>query len=313
MSRRLQSEVRRDAPSFESRILPRLPALTPAERKVARFFLDRRESLLLGSAVDIAALAGASDATVVRTARSLGFAGLAELRAAALGDLTRAAPGPDLRLKRTLDEAGGDATGALRHVLAIHEEALGAFRTPDFERAFTAAAKLLLGAGRRHIFGIGPSGAVAEYAALQLNRIGLASSAWSVSGIALADRLIGLGKGDAVLMIAYAPIYREVAVVLEQAAALKVPVVLISDSLAPFVGDRIRLALPVPRGRAGNLALHGATMVAIEALIAALAAHRRDAALASLENLAALRGAIDKDWLKRGVARRRRTRTSADR
>jgi len=305
LSHRLQPETRRDAPSFESRILPRLPALTPAERKVARFFLDERESLLLGSAVDIAALAGASDATVVRTARSLGFAGLAELRAAALEDLTRAAPGPGLRLKRMLDETGANATGALRHVLATHEEGLGALRTPDFELAFEAAVKLLLRAGRRHIFGIGPSGAIAEYAALQFNRIGLVSSAWSVSGIALADRLLGLGEGDAVLMIAYAPIYREVTVVLEHARALKAPVVLISDSLAPSAGERIRLALPVPRGRAGNLALHGTTLVTIEALVAALAARRRDAALESLEDLAALRGAIDKDWLKRGVTRRR--------
>jgi hypothetical protein len=50
-------------------------------------------------------------------------------------------------------------------------------------------------------------------------------------------------------------------------------------------------------------------MVVIEALTTALASARRDAALARLEELAALRGAIDKDWLKRGVRRRPGTKT----
>jgi DNA-binding MurR/RpiR family transcriptional regulator len=271
---------------------------------VARFFLERKETLLLGSAAEIADLTGTSDATVVRTARTLGFEGLAELREAALADLTSTAPSPSGRLQRTLEQTGDDPVGALRHVTATHEKNLQELYDPEFERRFALAVKRLVAARRCHVFGIGPSGTVADYAALQFNRIGFPSSALSVSGIGLADRLLGLAKGDAILMIAYAPIYREVAVTLDHAERLEIPVVLVSDSLGPSIGERVEEVLSVPRGQAGNLALHGATVVVVEALVAAIAARRRDTALTALEGLSSLRGAIDKDWLKRGVTRR---------
>jgi DNA-binding MurR/RpiR family transcriptional regulator len=289
--------------SLEGRISQTLPALSPAEQRVARFFLDRRETVLLASAAEIAALVGASDATVVRTARSLGFSGLSDLREAALADLTNNAASPSGRLKRTLEEAGDDAVSALRHTLATHEESLGLLRDPAFEASFLRAVEHLRKAERRHVFGIGPSGAVADYAALQMNRIGLATTALSVSGVGLADRLLGLGEGDALLAIAYAPLYREVAVTLDVAERLSLPVILVSDSLGPFVQGRVSEILPVPRGRAANLAMHGATLVVIEALVTALAAGAPETALSTLEDLASLRGALDKDWLKRGVRR----------
>ncbi len=290
--------------SFEARIAQTLPRLSPAEQRVARLFLAQKEALLLGSAVEIANLAGASDATVVRTSRSLGYDGLADLREAVLSELTNSQPSPSGRLRRTLDETGEDSGAALHHVLAIHEESLRVLHDPAFEQSFAAAIETLAHVPRCHVFGIGPSGAVADYACLQLNRVGLASRALSVSGIGLADRLIGLGQGEAILMIAYAPIYREIAVTLDRAEKLAMPVILISDSLGPFVGDRVRAVLPVPRGRAVNLSMHGATLVVIEALVTALAARRRETALASLEDLGALRGALDKDWLKRRLAKR---------
>lgn len=290
--------------SFESRIALALPHLSPAEQRVARFFMTQKEALLLGSALEIANQTGTSDATVVRTARSLGFDSLAGLREAALSELTNNVPSPSNRLRHTLDEAGADATATLHHVLDTHAESLRVLHEPAFEASFARSVDLLATVPRCHVFGIGPSGAMADYASLQFNRIGLPATALSVSGISLADRLIGLKQGEALLMIAYAPIYREVAVTLDRAEQLEIPVILLSDSLGPFVGNRAREVLPVPRGRAVNLSMHGTTMVVIEALVTALAGRRRDIALASLEELGALRGALDKDWLKRGLGRK---------
>lgn len=305
VSRRTHKNGPLDPSSFEGRITQMLPALSPTELRVARFFLEQRDALLLGSAIDIAEQAGASDATVVRTARSLGFDSLSELRAAALADLTSVTPSPSGRLQRTLDQAGNDPASALAHALATHEEGLRRMHEPAFVERFQQVVSVLQAAKRCHVFGLGPSGAVARYAALQFNRIGLASDAMIESGIGLADRLIGLARGDVLLMIAYAPIYREIVVCLKRAAALDIPVVLISDSLGPFVGGQVGVVLPVPRGRAGNLSMHGATMVTVEALVTALASGRRDRALATLEQLAGIRGTIDKDWQKRGVQRRK--------
>jgi DNA-binding MurR/RpiR family transcriptional regulator len=285
--------------AFDARIQAALENLTPAEQRMARFFVDQKQSVLLGSAAEIAQLAGTSDATVVRTARSLGFESLSALRAALLSDLTGAAS-PGKRLARTLEVTGDDAASALGHVIGIHESVLEMLKRPEMAASFARSVDVLAAANRRHVFGIGPSGAMADYASLQFNRIGLPTVALSASGIALADRLMWLGKGDAMLMMAYAPLYREVEVVLDQARQYNVPVVLISDNLGPLVSDKVAEILPVPRGTADHLAMHGGTMVLIEAMIIAMAGRRSQTAFDSLDRLSTLRGSIDKAWNKRG-------------
>jgi len=285
--------------TLDGRIDAAIPSLTPSEQKMASFFRAQKEAVLLNSAAEIAEKAGTSDATVVRTARSLGFDGLSSLREAILADLTSG--GPEGRLKRTLDDLSDGPDEVLGHVLNAHRESLDAMETTEFSDAFKRTIQLLFPARRRFVFGIGPSGSVADYAALQFNRLGLPTTALSDSGVGLADNLMMAGQGDIILMIAYAPVYREVSVVLDHAEENGLPVVLVSDSLAPYVRKRVVEILPVPRGRADHLSMHAATIVLIEAMIVALAAQDKSAALASLAKFGALRGAIDKLWLKRGI------------
>ncbi len=45
-------------------------------------------------------------------------------------------------------------------------------------------------------------------------------------------------------MMAYAPLYREVEVVLDQAGRHDVPVILISDNLGPLVADKVAEIIP---------------------------------------------------------------------
>jgi DNA-binding MurR/RpiR family transcriptional regulator len=288
--------------TFDQQVSAALPGLSPAEQRVARLFVEQKEAILLISAAEVGALIGTSDATVVRTAQSLGFDSLSSLREALLSDLT-GRPTPSGRLRRTLDETGDDVSQALEHAISIHEATLQVLKTPEFRAQYARAVDILLAAKQRRIFGIGPSGALAEYTALQFSRIGLTATPLSATGIALADRLLGLAEGDAVLMIAYAPVYREVTATLDHAKRIGVPVVLVSDSLGPYVSDRVTVVLPVPRGKAGHLSLHGGTTVLLEALVVGLAGRNRAGAFGSLETLASLRGAIDKSWLKRGDKR----------
>ncbi|MBU1305309.1 MAG: MurR/RpiR family transcriptional regulator [Alphaproteobacteria bacterium] len=287
---------------FDTKVADAMERLSPAERQVARFFVDRKQAVLLNSAAQIAEMAGSSDATVVRTVRSLGFGGLSELREVLLTELTGTTPGS--RLAHTLEEAGGDAGSALHHVIGIHHDVLDLLKTPAMGQSLSRAVDILAKANRRHVFGIGPSGAMANYATLQFNRIGLPTSALSSSGIALADGLLDLRPGDAVLILAYAPLYREAAVTLDEAQRQGAPVVLISDDLAPLVRGQIVEVLPVPRGKADHLAMHGGTMVLLDAMIISLAARASEAAIDSLDRLSALRGAIDKSWIKRGTRKK---------
>src|SRR5215469_4519246 len=132
---------------FDDLIAGALERLSPAEQRVARLFVERKDAILLGSAAQIGALVGTSDATVVRTAQSLGFESLAALREAALADLT-GRPTPGGRLRRTLEEVGGDAAQTLRHVIEVHEATLEVLKTDTFQAAFAKAVDLLFKARR---------------------------------------------------------------------------------------------------------------------------------------------------------------------
>jgi DNA-binding MurR/RpiR family transcriptional regulator len=285
--------------TFDERVAAVLPSLSKAEAHVAKTFVRRKRAVVLSSALQIAELSNSSDATVVRTARSLGYESLAALREALLTDLMAMSPGD--RLAQTLDESGKDVAGPLHHVIGLHEETLAVLKTRDMAKRLERASRILANAERRHVFGIGPSGALALYAALQFNRLGFATTALTVPGIGLADGLVGLGRRDAVLMMAYGPLYREAEVMLDEAERQQLPIVLISDDLGLVAGDRIAELLPVPRGRANHLAMHSGTLVLIEAMTLSLAGLFAERSLDTLDRFSSIRADIDKGWARRGT------------
>lgn len=142
------------------------------------------------------------------------------------------------------------------------------------------------------VFGLGPSAALARYAATLLARSGRASRALDASGIALADQLLDLRPGDALLVLAYGRAYREVAAVFAEARRLALPLVLVTDSLDRALARHADVVVPARRGRARRVALHGATLVALEAVALGLAAMDDPRALAALDRLNDLRAAI---------------------
>jgi DNA-binding MurR/RpiR family transcriptional regulator len=285
--------------SFDDRVALVLAGLSKAEQAVARTFIDRKRDVVLSSAAQIAELARASDATVVRTVRSLGFGSLAELREALLSDLMGASPGD--RLAHTLEASSGASEGALGHVIEVHSEILALLKSPAMAPRFERAVEILAAASHRHVFGIGPSGAVATYAALQFNRLGYPTAALTLPGIGVADGLVAMQPGHALLMMAYGPLYREAEVALDEAERLRLPVVLVTDDLGDVVGNRVAEVLRVPRGRADHLATHAGTMVLIEALTIGIAAQSGGRSIDTLDRLSTLRASIDKSWTRRGT------------
>ncbi|HEY0248127.1 MAG TPA: MurR/RpiR family transcriptional regulator [Gryllotalpicola sp.] len=71
-----------------------LPSLLPTEQAVARVLLERSAEIVELSSQQVAELAGASRATVVRTCQSLGFSGYQQLRVLLARDAGYAAEAP---------------------------------------------------------------------------------------------------------------------------------------------------------------------------------------------------------------------------
>lgn len=265
------------------RIAAGIPALKPAQRPVARFFVEHAERLGFYSAADIAALLATSDATVVRTAQALGFDGLADLKRALRAEVT-----PEARMAATLTHAAGPAD-VLAHVLAAHRAALDRAQE-RLAVTFPAAVRLLGGAERVVVSGTGPSGAVAGYAALLFGRIGRPAAAFVGTGLAAADEALGLRTGDVLLLLAYTRLHRHAEVLVEVAGRCGVPVLLVTDVLTAVPG--VDLVLTCPRGVPDESSSHAVTLLLVEALVVALAAADRPRASAALQELNRVRAAL---------------------
>lgn len=279
-----------NAASLQDRIRAKGPGLSPAETRVARYFLDHRETAMISAAAEIAAELKTSDATVVRTAKSLGFNGLDDLRRQLAEDLRNELT-PAGRVVRTLDEVGGEP-GILGAVMHIHRQALDRLERRISGREFSRAVAMIAGAERVAVFGLGPSSQIAGYFAVQAGRLGLDVITLAHSGLLLADDLNRLRKGDLLVLFAYGRVYAELTALIDRADELGMARILLTDTLGPKLADSIDLVLDIPRGRADLLSMHTATLAFLEALLVGIAAKRPEASIASLERLNSLRQAL---------------------
>ena len=268
------------------------PQLGAAGRRVARFIDENRQIVLASSAAALGERIGTSDATVVRTIQALGFAGLGDLKRAILNSASRAStPADDMR--RTLRDLEKSTGQALDSVLQAHCEGIDVLRSEECRAQIAAGVRVLDAASRIVVFGIGPSAALATYVSVLLGRCGRCSRTLNATGSMLADQLLDVKPGDSLLILAYGRVYKEVTAVFAEAKSSGLATVLVTEAPDTPLARMADVVVAIPRGRPGQVALHGATLVGLEAMVLSLAAARPDDALTSLDRLDHLRRAID--------------------
>lgn len=262
--------------------------LSPALQRVALYLDAHRYEAMNKSATELAAAIGTSDATVVRAVQALGFDGLPDLKqtlAAFFGNSVS----PAESLNRTLADIDRRAENAVDLVAASHADALATMQSPEVRARIASAIALLARAQRIVVFGLGSSAYLAGYTGALLTRNGHTTHVLDATGSDLADQLLALKSGDALLMLAYGRTYGEAMVTLSEARRLKIPVVLIAGTLDTRLSGHADVEIPVARSRADGVALQGATFVCLEAIMLGLAASNRSRAVAELERLNGLR------------------------
>jgi RpiR family transcriptional regulator, carbohydrate utilization regulator len=187
-----------DSPLLE-RIRASVPALPPAEQKVARLFLAEARSFTKMPVADIAERAGVSKPTVVRFCRSVGYDGLADFKLKLAGSVNEGVPfvhravDADDRAPEILVKVVDNAVAAL---LSYRHAAAGA----AFERAITALAQAGREGRRIEFYGVGNSGIVAQDAQHKFFRLGVHASAVSDSHTQVMAATM-LGAGDCAVII----------------------------------------------------------------------------------------------------------------
>ncbi|MDP1690786.1 MAG: SIS domain-containing protein [Burkholderiaceae bacterium] len=181
------------------RVLAALPALPPAERRVAKLVLADARSFASLPIGELAERSQVSKPTVVRFCRSVGYDGLADFKLKLAGVVNEGVP----FMHRAVDE--NDKAGDI--IVKVIDNAVSAllkYRNDAAGHAFGRAIEALASAcrkGRRiEFYGVGNSGIVAQDAQHKFFRLGVAASAVSDGHVQLMSATM-LQPGDCAVIV----------------------------------------------------------------------------------------------------------------
>jgi RpiR family carbohydrate utilization transcriptional regulator len=181
------------------RIRASIPALPPAEQRVAKLVLADARSFASLPVGELADRAHVSKPTVVRFCRSVGYDGLADFKLKLAGTVNEGVP----FVHRAVDEDDkpGDIVvkvidNAVSALLAYRNQAAAA----AFERAIDALAQAGRNGRRIEFYGVGNSGIVAQDAQHKFFRLGVTAAAVSDGHVQVMSATM-LRPGDCVVII----------------------------------------------------------------------------------------------------------------
>ena len=169
--------------------------LKSAERKAAGFLLAAPEEVRDAGIVEFARRAGCSEATVVRLARKLGYAGFPGLKKA-FGNTATEVPYRDIR-------SSDSPAVVVRRVFENSIQALtDTLESLDMDQ-YDQAVETLLRAGKIALFGLGNAAVVAREGYQKFLRIGVPCYTAEDSDLQLIIINSQLSRGDVVIAISY--------------------------------------------------------------------------------------------------------------
>ena len=181
------------------RILAALPALPPAEQRVAKLVLADARSFASLPVGELAERSHVSKPTVIRFCRSVGYGGLADFKLKLAGAVNEGVP----FVHRAVDE-DDKAADIVVKVIDNAVSALLKYRnnaaSHAFERAIEALASACRNGRRIEFYGVGNSGIVAQDAQHKFFRLGVAASAVSDGHVQVMSATM-LQAGDCAVII----------------------------------------------------------------------------------------------------------------
>ncbi|MGC4997852.1 MULTISPECIES: MurR/RpiR family transcriptional regulator [unclassified Streptomyces] len=187
--------------SLAAKVRTLTPSMTRSMQRVAEAVAGDPAGCAALTVTGLAELTGTSEATVVRTARILGYPGYRDLRLALAGLAARQESGSAPAI--TTDIAVDDPLSEVVTKLAYEEQQTLADTAAGLDTAQLGAAVTALAAARRtDVYGIGASGLVAQDLTQKLLRIGLVAHAPGDPHLAVTNA-VQLRTGDVAIAITH--------------------------------------------------------------------------------------------------------------
>lgn len=155
--------------------------------------------LIFRSAEEIAAETGTSDATVIRTAKRLGFSGLPELKRVSSRVMARTISTSE-RLEQRFRATGDDLEKVAGQMFATAREVLTSTEEQVDGAMLASAISVIEAADTVWCIGIGTAEVEARHCSIALSRAGIRTRCSGASGFTLANELIDLRPSDVIVM-----------------------------------------------------------------------------------------------------------------
>jgi DNA-binding MurR/RpiR family transcriptional regulator len=263
---------------------------TKSEKRIADFFRRNMDEAAFLSAGEIAQRLEISEATMVRFARTVGFDSYPALREALLSNY-RQRMSHSARLRGRLNDLrkAGDIFEQL--VASEIDYLTEALQSLDRD-AFNATVELLRSHQRIFVFGLGPSVSLVDQLQIRLMRTGRQVIPLSTSGQEFLEPLMLMGSEDLLIAIGFFNMTPALQLVLDYANAHHTPVVLVTDTLGPLVGNKANVVLAARRGPVSVFHSLTVPMTIINAVLLALSSADQENVMACLDRLDQLRGQL---------------------
>ncbi len=222
------------------RIRAAIPALPPAEQRVAHLLLADPRSFATLPVGELAARSSVSKPTVVRFCRSVGYDGLADFKLKLAGSVNEGVPFVH-RAVNDDDKAGDIVVKVIDNAVAAMLRYRNAAAGQSFERAIAALAEAGRGQaqGRRiEFYGVGNSGIVAQDAQHKFFRLGVTATAVSDGHMQVMSATM-LKPGDCAVIISNSGRSRDLLDVAEIARKKGATVIFITASGSPLAREAL--------------------------------------------------------------------------
>ena len=231
------------------RIRAAIPALPPAEQRVAKLVLADPRAFASLPVVELAERSHVSKPTVVRFCRSVGYDGLTDFKRKLAGTVNEGVP----FVHRSVDEDDKSSDIVVK-VIDNAVSALLKYRNAAadhaFERAITALAEAGIKGQRIEFYGVGNSGIVAQDAQHKFFRLGVRAQAVSDGHVQVMSATM-LRPGDCAVIISNSGHSRDLLDTAEIARKKGATLVVITASDSPLAqltqsANQILLAVDHP-------------------------------------------------------------------
>ncbi len=175
-----------------------VPSLHSAERKVAEYVLNNAENLLNQSVNEVAIGSGASEATVIRFCRTMGYKGFQDLKITLARDLVSPI---HHSIHEDINEKDDPAT-IIQKVFSANMATLQSTMEVLKADAVDKAVKLMDKAGKILIIGVGTSSPILLDTFNKFFRLGLSCGYQNDSHLQMMEASL-LKKGDVILAISH--------------------------------------------------------------------------------------------------------------